>query len=245
MRKIYVSIIIACLFLNFNKLIAQTEWTGPNITFTKTANADWTLAINQDQITANVWITRGDLRGLFNIAPGKETGWNTVDKDSPMDTEWANGSIADGIENLTFETWDDSNWDGSKNNPSFFINKNKVLHLITDNIYIDCVLKSWSSGGGIGTAGGGFSYERSTDQSLSTDEFELNNKFKIYPNPSNDFIQISGITNSLNFRVHTILGTEILNGNIEKEGEINIQNLVKGIYVIHFENGIALKFVKN
>jgi hypothetical protein len=65
------------------------------------------------------------------------------------------------------------------------------------------------------------------------------------PNPSKDFIQISGMTTALNFRVHNVLGTEILNGNIEKEGEINIQNLVKGIYVIHFENGTALKFVKN
>jgi hypothetical protein len=41
-----------------------------------------------------------------------------------------------------------------------------VLHLITENIYMDIKFTSWKSG-----KGGGFSYERSTDQPIATKEF--------------------------------------------------------------------------
>ena len=44
------------------------------------------------------------------------------------------------------------------------VGKNYVIHLITDDIYIDLKILSWSSGQ---NGGGGFSYERSTNQNLS------------------------------------------------------------------------------
>ena len=235
MRKIYLSIIITCLFLNFNKLIAQTIWTGPITTFERVneLGLDLSLEVNQDRITDIVWITRASTKGIFNIY--SENVY--ADSTSPTDTEWAFGTTANiGI---TFSDWETT----VAPTPPDMVGRDMVLHLITDDIYIDIKFISWETGK---TGGhGGFSYERSTDQLLSTNEYELNNEFKIYPNPSKDFIQISGITNTLNFKVHNVLGAEILNGNIEKEGEINIQNLSKGIYVIHFENGTALKFVKN
>ncbi len=37
------------------------------MTFTKADYADWTLAANQDRITTNVWVTRQNIKGLFNI----------------------------------------------------------------------------------------------------------------------------------------------------------------------------------
>jgi len=77
-----------------------------------------------------------------------------------------------------------------------------LLHLITDDIYIDIKFISWQGG----SAGGGFSYERSTDQSLSTNEFELEKKLKIFPNPSSDFIQVSGLTEIENYKICNILG---------------------------------------
>ncbi len=41
-------------------------------TFTKSNNADWTLEANQDRITDNVWITRANNSGIFNIATETE-----------------------------------------------------------------------------------------------------------------------------------------------------------------------------
>src|SRR5436190_5210420 len=43
-----------------------TVWTGPSTTFTKTNSANPALAVNQDRITSNVWLTRGSSQGLYN-----------------------------------------------------------------------------------------------------------------------------------------------------------------------------------
>ena len=43
-----------------------TIWTGSTITFSKAAGADITDAANQDRITDNVWITRGNGGGQMH-----------------------------------------------------------------------------------------------------------------------------------------------------------------------------------
>ncbi len=126
----------------------QTVWTGPPTTFTKVDFADWTLQEHQDRMTDNVWITRANAQGIFNI--NVEDGYTLT---SPADTEWAFGSAADW-ENLTFQTWFD--WHGGS--PPSVIDVAAVVHLITDDIYLDITFLSWTSGGG----GGGFSCRRST-----------------------------------------------------------------------------------
>src|SRR5262245_48383867 len=68
---------------------AATVWTGPPITFTKAPGADPTLPANQDRITPNVWLTRGNIRGLYNART--ETSFTHFE--SPTDTAWANGAI--------------------------------------------------------------------------------------------------------------------------------------------------------
>lgn len=126
---------------------AQTVWTGPDITFTKPDGADWNLPENQDRITDSVWITRQSFAGIYNIAV--EPGYTDP---SPADTEWAYGSAAD-YENLVFDTW--VNWAG--NVPPATINQDAVVHLISEDIYIDIKFTSWSCCGF-----GGFAYVRST-----------------------------------------------------------------------------------
>src|SRR3954469_5577961 len=69
---------------------AATVWNGPLISFSKAVGADPTLPANQDRITANTWITRGDVRGLYNAA--RETGFTHYF--SPSNTAWANGTLA-------------------------------------------------------------------------------------------------------------------------------------------------------
>ena len=130
-------------------------WTGPRITVTKADNADWTLAENQDRITDNVWITRQNNQFLFNIV-NESTYDGGCGSLLPSDTEWALGTIADGVDTLTFQPAIQSNfWDCS---PPSAVGMNAVLHLISDDIYIDFTLLSWTNNNG----GGGFSYERST-----------------------------------------------------------------------------------
>ena len=127
---------------------ARTVWTGPTITFTKPDYADWTLPENQDRMTDNVWITRKVTQGIFNIA--QEAGYSFA---SPVDTEWAYGYAAD-YRDLTFAPW--IVWNGQF--PPGMVGEEAVVHLITDDIYIDIMFTSWTAFG----QGGGFSYERSS-----------------------------------------------------------------------------------
>jgi hypothetical protein len=127
----------------------STVWRGTKITFTKTDESDPNLEANQDRITDNVWITRGNNGGqIFNIKSETDATPNT----SPADTEWALGTL-DEIESLTFQPFRET-----VGKPKSVEGKDLVLHLITDDIYIGVKFLSWSEG-----KKGGFSYERTTE----------------------------------------------------------------------------------
>jgi len=124
-----------------------TIWSGRHYFFEKENFADWNLPENQDRITDTVRITRKNNQGIFNIA--QEDEYN--DLVSPADTEWATGNALDWM-NLDFEPW--VIWVGA--NPPSSVGVNAVVHLISEDIYIDIRFESWTSGG----LGGGFSYLR-------------------------------------------------------------------------------------
>ena len=115
------------------------------ITFSKADGADPALAENQDRITDNVWITRGNGGGqIFNIKLSQSSNKNN----SPLDTEWAIGD-KDDRNTLTFLPF------RQVGQPKSLINTNLVVHLITDDIYLNVRFTSWSSG-----QLGGFAYIR-------------------------------------------------------------------------------------
>ncbi len=162
MKTKIILICIVAFSFSFTLLNAQTIWRGPKITFTKADNADWNLAANQDRITDRVSITRKDASGIFNILVESDSGGNTGTSSDPRptDTEWAYGTTAN-YTSLTYQDLSDLIETGE------FINivddRNMVLHLVTDDIYIDIKFLSWTVGDGNGNGGaGGFSYERST-----------------------------------------------------------------------------------
>jgi hypothetical protein len=131
-----------------NENTGPTLWTGAATTFNKSDGSNPNLEDNQDRITENVWITRGNTGGqIFNIAIN-----NSADKtESPVGTEWAIGTLEE-LDNLTFDYFRNS-----ISRPKAVVGKNLVLHLIEDDIYIYVKFTSWSQG-----KRGGFSYERST-----------------------------------------------------------------------------------
>jgi hypothetical protein len=130
---------------------AATVWTGPMISFTKPDLGDPNLPANQDRLTPDVWITRGNIQGLFNASD--ESGFSHFF--SPAGTAWANGTTANYAA-LTYTDW--NTWAKTVNGgPGNTVGLNAVVHLISSDIYLDIRFTSWSSGGG-----GGFSYLRST-----------------------------------------------------------------------------------
>lgn len=134
----------------FGTASATQVWSGRTFSFSKPDFANWTQAVNQDRITDLVWLTRKDSQGLFNIH--SEAGFITG---SPAGTEWATGNAVDHA-TLSFQPWRD--W------AAFFppgtIGVNAVVHLITEDIYIDIRFDSWTNGSGGIPGGGGFSYTR-------------------------------------------------------------------------------------
>jgi len=67
---------------------------------------------------------------------------------------------------------------------------------------------------------------------------------KVFPNPSSDFIEITGLTARENYEIYNTLGQEIKKGIVPENKKIDIQNLTNGIYFLKFERGNTLKFIK-
>jgi hypothetical protein len=124
-------------------------WDGPTITFTQPAGAGTSVA---DQLTPDVSITRDLTQGIFNAVTEASYTHNL----SPQDTAWAYGSLGD-YASLGYTDWED--WNGHR--PPSMVGQPAVVHLISENIYLSLTFTSWGQGGG-----GGFSYVRSTPNSV-------------------------------------------------------------------------------
>jgi hypothetical protein len=83
-----------------------------------------------------------------------------------------------------------------------------------------------------------------TTSTLTTLDFEQENLIKFYPNPSSDFVQISGLTEKMKYSLYNILGSKITEGTISNNEKIGIQNLMNGLYFLTFDNGNTIKFIK-
>ena len=123
-------------------------WNGPTITFTKSNGSDPTVMANQDRLSSNVWITRGNDGGqIYNIV--KES---VADKtNSPVGTKWAIGTLSQ-VETLSF-----TKFRTAVSVPKEVVGKNLVMYLENDDVYLTVKFTSWSQG-----KNGGFAYERST-----------------------------------------------------------------------------------
>jgi hypothetical protein len=222
-------------------LSAQTVWNGPEITFTKENNADWTLEENQDRLTDNVWLTRQNNRGLFNIVvEASDADGDACAGPEPTDTEWAYGSTSD-FSGLTFQPLGILIGCDFEN---LIDGENLVVHLISDDIYFDLTFTSWAMGGGGYGGGGGFAYTRTTDESLSIIDTEAEVTIDAFPNPATDFIQISGLTEVQTYRIYNLDGKEVTNGLMTDNDLIDIQSLARGMYFLQVDNASTLKFIK-
>jgi len=124
---------------------AQTIWNGPNMGFYHPYLGA------QDQLTTNVIFTRGSSGGLYNSA--LESG--AVPGTSPKGTAWAVGTLANT--NLSYGPCP---FEAGERPPND-IGKTYVVHLITNNIYLQLTLTNWGGAGGAPNQQT-FGYTRST-----------------------------------------------------------------------------------
>ena len=78
--------------------------------------------------------------------------------------------------------------------------------------------------------------ELSAGETLTNIEnIDLENEFKIFPNPTSDFIYFQSDFRGGSFYIFNLDGKEVRNGEIEN-GVLDISNLEDGVYFIGFEN---------
>jgi hypothetical protein len=234
MRKVYLKITLISIVLLSNIVNAQTTWSGPLFEFTKTENADPTNALNQDQITPSVAITRGSGGEIYNA-----TSETTRTKgSSPSGTEWAIGDLSN-IEDLTF-----SSFRTAVGSPKASVGKKLVLHILEEDVYLSVEFTSWSSGQSSGKSGGGFSYKRSTPNVTNNANKMVQTKLSVFPNPSTSFIKTTGLNQPMNYEIYDLIGSRVLEGIISDNNEISVQHFKKGIYFLKIENNQTIRFIK-
>jgi hypothetical protein len=84
-RHLLIIASFALLLSQVGGAAAPTIWTGPTITFMKTAGTP------QDSLTANVALTRGSSQGMYNAV--SEASFNSSTLISPAGTEGQPPSI--------------------------------------------------------------------------------------------------------------------------------------------------------
>jgi hypothetical protein len=142
---------------------APVVWSGATLTFSKASGADPLLPANQDHLTDNVRLTRNDTQGLLNAALDCDAFGCIYSDNSPAGTEWAtqlqNPSATIAATNwaaLNFVDWEVAYGD-RRLLVSNIVSFPAVVHLITDDIYLDVMFTQWGAHGA-----GGFAYQRST-----------------------------------------------------------------------------------
>lgn len=82
---------------------------------------------------------------------------------------------------------------------------------------------------------------------LSTKEIEKKNNIAIYPNPVNDVLNITNVSNKATFQIHNAVGQVVKGGTIDNN-QVRVGDFVKGTYIITIkDNAISesIKFIKN
>lgn len=80
----------------------------------------------------------------------------------------------------------------------------------------------------------------------ATDDFAIQKGLKLYPNPANSYIEISGIEGASEYIIFDVNGRKIKSGELMSDtSKIDIQHLEKGVYFIKIDGTINLKFIKD
>ena len=79
---------------------------------------------------------------------------------------------------------------------------------------------------------------------LSSEDFNQS-KISVYPNPTTNFITVSGLLNSEAYVIYDMMGRKLQNGILNNNDTINIENLATGKYLLQFSNGATSYILKN
>lgn len=83
-------------------------------------------------------------------------------------------------------------------------------------------------------------------QVLATHEVVKKETFGLYPNPANDVLNITNVSNKAKFEIHNAVGQLVKGGTIDNN-QVRVADLVKGTYIITIKDNTiseSIKFIK-
>ena len=96
----------------------------------------------------------------------------------------------------------------------------------------------------VADAGASKIYKIENAQTLSINDFSSSKDIGVYPNPSSEFIELSGLAENKKYTVYNVLGYEIINGTVTNNEQIDIRSFNNGLYLLRLEDGNTIKFLK-
>ncbi|MBP93750.1 MAG: hypothetical protein CMC55_06495 [Flavobacteriaceae bacterium] len=84
----------------------------------------------------------------------------------------------------------------------------------------------------------------STDCSTLTLNEIQTKSLKLYPNPSSEFLQISGLQQNVNYSILDFQGKLMQYGTLIPQENIPINSLQSGLYFLRIDSGLNFKFIK-
>ena len=100
----------------------------------------------------------------------------------------------------------------------------------------------------VGYTGNDFAIARYNGNTLSNNEFDLNNQLSLYPNPVKNQLTVDLLNNQNEeigtYQIIDINGRIILRGSLSNGlNQVNVEDLSKGIYILN-AGSLNKKFVK-
>ena len=84
----------------------------------------------------------------------------------------------------------------------------------------------------------------STQLPLSTNENPFAENIRLFPNPSSESIQLSGLTTEESYTIFNTQGAVMQSGVVSNQEHIGIKTLSKGLYFLKLDSGRAFRFVR-
>lgn len=181
------------------------------------------------------------------------SSWLESDKeDYELDTNGNRIRLTKQSENVEYSSKTEFTYETSSPMSSFanpFRDKTGLDYITEDFPYLNKVLASNSFRYDAATSSFVNNYRTTYNYNnsitLGTKKLEIANAtITVFPNPSNNYIQVSGLTETKNYEVYSILGDKVSKGTISGNEKIDIHNLTNGLYFLKFKEGNTIKFIK-
>jgi glycosidase len=202
-----------------------------------------------DEITITFNTKRGNAELLGATSVYLHSSAGVVDTQSPQNTGWQNTTgnwgQDDGIGEMSPVTGEDDLWEITLT-PATYYNLTELEH----PYWIAAVFRNANGTvKGTGTPGeieNGFiasnlDFFIKNQLAISIEETPNQPLITLFPNPANDFLQITGLQGTAQLQIHNMLGQLVLNETIQENQSVSINHLPAGLFTFTFiqENRMA------